>query len=416
MAGIQEERGTFNEAIAPRLAQDVGVATPWDGRGSTRFAYFANDTRFVVIAGDQEGDDTDLALAYGLTYRAGLNLTVVLPEKRAFSTMQRVPWFAANVGIEVWLHDGRSAREARILSKNDTVRALSTRLKTGQDLSEELRVAATPKYLGHRSSDVFELVEWATKHPLLDPGHRKGERSWHCMGQKVLSVKGTAGGLKVRGGIHFSADPPPAVFVKAGIALVGRELEDVKTAVESAIDVRLHGGFAKPDEHWLQALIRRDPALVGVEQPTLRELPAWRPRPAAAEPGTASQWGRGYIDLLGVDGHGDLRLIETKLAGNDDELLVMQGLDYYVWARAYDDVLRTRLGAPTASATELHYVVGDDAKGKVRVSGFTAAQALGLDPEICWRFQTVRNWFHTDGDTRQIRSELLPPGVVPESE
>jgi len=55
--------------------------------------------------------------------------------------------------------------------------------------------------------------------------------------------------------------------------------------------------------------------------------------------------GRGYIDLLGVDGHGDIRIVETKLASNTDDLLICQGLDYYIWALAYRRILIDRLGA-----------------------------------------------------------------------
>ena len=55
--------------------------------------------------------------------------------------------------------------------------------------------------------------------------------------------------------------------------------------------------------------------------------------------------GRGYIDLLGIDGHGDVRIVETKIADNRDDLLILQGLDYYVWAKAYRQVLLARLGA-----------------------------------------------------------------------
>ena len=57
------------------------------------------------------------------------------------------------------------------------------------------------------------------------------------------------------------------------------------------------------------------------------------------------EWGRGFVDLLGLDGHGDIRIVETKLATNDDELLIFQGLDYYIWAQAYRATLRDRLGA-----------------------------------------------------------------------
>jgi hypothetical protein len=46
--------------------------------------------------------------------------------------------------------------------------------------------------------------------------------------------------------------------------------------------------------------------------------------------------GRGFIDLIGVDGHGDIRVVETKLAGNLDDLLILQGCHWWVGALGDD--------------------------------------------------------------------------------
>jgi hypothetical protein len=256
---VRRERRAFSEGVAPTLAAAVGVSRRWDGQGSTRFAYFADESRFVVAAGEQEDEDSDLALAYGLTYRANRKLVLVLPEERAFSTLQRVPWLCDDARPDVWLHDGSRARPITPPTKSETVRALSTRLVPGGTLEDELTRAATPFYLGQRAADVFDLVEWATKHPDLDPGHRKGERSWHCMGQRVLSIKGTTGGLNVRAGIHFTSNPGPTAFVRAGSTLRDNHLEQVRMAVEAGIKARRAGGFTKANEHWLQAVIPTRP-------------------------------------------------------------------------------------------------------------------------------------------------------------
>ena len=60
-----------------------------------------------------------------------------------------------------------------------------------------------------------------------------------------------------------------------------------------------------------------------------------------------------------MDGHGDIRVVETKLASNPDDLLVCQGLDYYIWAQAYRQTLIGRLGVPDQAGFEIHYVIGD---------------------------------------------------------
>jgi hypothetical protein len=55
----------------------------------------------------------------------------------------------------------------------------------------------------------------------------------------------------------------------------------------------VHHRSIGPTSTGSKAVILRNPTLVGVEQPALRELPAWRPT------GEANEWGRGYIDLIG---------------------------------------------------------------------------------------------------------------------
>lgn len=57
-----------------------------------------------------------------------------------------------------------------------------------------------PRIFGGRTGCVFDLVEWATDHPQLDSGHRRGERAWHCMGQKVLSIRTTNTGVAIMAG------------------------------------------------------------------------------------------------------------------------------------------------------------------------------------------------------------------------
>lgn len=412
MKPLAGARAEFNEQIAPRLAAQVGVPHPWDGSGSRRFAYFSDKSRFAVVAGPQEGANVDLALVYGLEYRSGRRLELVLPSGYAFPTRQRSAWLTDEARPFLHEHDGNVVQECRVPTRVQTIDELSARLKPGQTLQEELRVAATPVHLGERDADVFELVEWATKHPHLDPGHRKGERVWHCMGQKVLTVKGTPGGLRVTAGIHvsgYAAAEPHSV--PSGERLLGDALARIQRAVEAGIEARLSGDYKRADEHWMQAVIRREPTLLGVEHPALRELPAWRP--VAAGPGE-SKWRRGFIDLVGVDAHGDLRVVETKLASNPDDLLMFQGIDYYIWARAYEGVLRDRLGAPKKSGIILHYVVGATREGSVHLSKYVPAQAQALSPEIPWRFQTVVNWYQPPPDTTtRIRSELLGPGEIP---
>lgn len=417
---LSAERTRFNGTVAPQLAAQVAPGAVPTRSPSKRFACFETPDALVIVSGEQEEAEAELALAYGLTLAKKRKLVLVLPPTCSFATRQRIPFLKAAAQPAVWHHDVRRGKdgpgqvvEVPALTRAAAAHALVERLKPGVSLEQDLAEAANPKHLGaRRSSAVVELVEWATKHPLLDPGHRRGERSWHCMGQKVLTMKGTTGkGLAIRAGIHYTkpGEAPIPIELAAGAALTATQVADVQQQVEQGITLRLtkDTDFHKPDEHWLQAVIRRAPEVVGVEQPALRELPAWRPS------GPDGEWGRGYVDLGGLDGSGDLRLVETKLAKNRDDMLIFQGLDYYVWAQAYAQPLRARLGAAKGAETVVHYVIGEDPlTGSSHISDYAPAQAAALD--IPWRCQVVTTWFDApQPPVAGAVSELLDPGVLP---
>jgi len=230
---VQHDRELFNLGEAAKgLASQVGVTEPWSGNGSDRFAYFADERRFVIVAGPQEGSHVDLAFAQGLEQRGSRRLVLILPKDHAFATLQRAPWFKAEARPDVYLHDGVTAHLCDLPAQDETVKRLDAKHKGSPE--NELRKAATPAHLGARSSAVYDLVEWATKEPSLDASHRRGERSWHCMGQKVLSIKGTTIGLTIPAGIHYSkpGEAPVPVTVRKGESLEPAQLAAIKRRVE----------------------------------------------------------------------------------------------------------------------------------------------------------------------------------------
>jgi hypothetical protein len=406
---------TFNGEVAPSLAEKVGDTKQITPKGwSKRFAYFLDQKdQLVIVAGDQEEEDVDLALAFGLTYRDQRPLVLVLPEHRAFPTLQRAPWLVDSAQPSIFRHDGKSVVPVALPTTDETIERLR-QVRKPLDPRGELRAAAMPLHLGDRSGEVFALVEWATKDRRLDPGHRQGERSWHYMGQRVLSIRRSRKDLNIRGGIHTTKTGEPAFDEDDDAdAPTATTAEIAIKRAEQGIKARLHGAHHRPDEHWLQAVIRRDPTLAGVEQPALREVPAWRPTAKPNEdPDQPGAWGRGFIDLVGLDGHGNLRIVETKLTKNQDELLFLQGLDYYVWACAYKEVLLERLGASKQAKIEVHYVIGDnpDTK-KVKVSRYAAAVNDALT--IPRRVQTVHDWYYGPEEQARAHSNLLPKGTLP---
>jgi hypothetical protein len=413
------ERKRFNTDVAINLHPAEFAWQPTKGFLSSRFSWYETDEDYLIVVGVQEEQDADLALAYGLKRRGKKHLHLVLPRSFSVATIQRSAFLKAETQPTVYVHDvawgavtPTELKRLKGRSQTEAVAAVVKRIPKRRTPAEDLADAANPKHLGDRSEAVADLVEWATRHKFLDPGHRRGERSWHCMGQKVLSIKGLKGkGLAIRSGIHYSdrEKAPTPLTLTSKQTLTNDELHEIKTSVEAAVAARMNKGgkFHKADEHWLQAVIRLHPELVGVEQPALRELPAWRPG------GDEESWGRGYVDLAGLDGSGDIRIVETKLAKNTDDMLIFQGLDYYIWAQAYDEAIRGRLGAAKRAPFVVHYVIGENpANQSTHVSSYAAAQAAAL--EIHWRFQVIRDWFSSDPDSVGVATaELLDKGRLP---
>lgn len=409
-----ELRAKFNELVAPTIARGLGLNEPAPSP-SRRFACFVDESRYALIAGPQEGKDAERALALGLTTCGDKKLVLVLPAEDVYPTLHRAAWLRPEACPEIWTHDSITASLQPVPGREEALGAFESALKGAESPEMELRRSATPTHLGRSWSDsLSDIVEWATKHPLLDGSHRRGQRSWQCMGNRVLSIATAESGLKIKAGIHRpeGRDDSPRTWVIAKGGPMPAS-EEVQAAVLSGLEERLTAGsqMQRFDEHWLQAVIRRSPSIVGIEHPALRELPAWRPASGASAEG--AKWSRGYLDLVGLDGHGDVRLVETKLSSNSDELLVIQGLDYYLWALAYRAGLMNWLSAPKRAELEIHYVVGDREDKSVHVSRYAEAQAKALHPDVRWRFQEIRGWRHDPGEAGETVARLLPPGELP---
>jgi len=345
---------------------------------------------FLVVAGAQEGTDVQRALATGVAHRGDRQLVIALPAGHTNATQQRSAWLIDGARPQLHEHHDGEVSPLQARTTRDTADALHDKLRPDSP-SAELAKASKPLYLGAQSDSVRQLVDWAATHPDLDSAHRRGVRSWQSNGQRVLTIQRAGNDIQVTAGIHYTSDEqaPLPVIIPAGGTMADHILTDIQDRVSTAITHRRSGEspIHRPDEHWLQAVIRRLPRLVGVEQPALREIPAWRPADSPAE------WGRGFIDLLGRDGHGNIRIIETKLASNQDELLVLQGLDYYLWATVFREVLQTQLTTDGKAHLEIHYVLGKAPGKTTSLPPVTRALALALSPQIQWHFHTVTDWY-----------------------
>jgi hypothetical protein len=188
--------------------------------------------------------------------------------------------------------------------------------------------------------------------------------------------------------------------------LPATEVQPIKDRVQQGCVERLSGAAHKADEHWLQSVLRRHPEALGLEQPVLRELPSWRPSGSLGTRQLEPR-GRGFVDLAGLDAAGNLLLVETKLGA--DDMLVLQGLDYLIWAEANRERLTTRLDAQRDIPFEIAYCVGGKQGGPPAWSRHSRAQLGALAPDLRWHVQEVTDW--TDDDPRAKRHPLRRPPV-----
>ena len=385
-------REAFNGSNAGKIAATIAPGLAEEPRPSERFACFGDSDRLLVVAGEQEARKIELALPYGLALAAGRRLMLALPEHMSTATRQRVPWLRADARPGLWLHDGHTAEPAPDRDRAETVHSLEAVLK-GRSAEEEFRQAATALHLGDRAGWVTSLVDWATRDSRLDPAHRQSERAWHHRGQKVLSMTRSREGVRVVAGIHYSDEDRAPKRPPLTGPMTEAELVEIQEAVGVAVRERSEGDDAairRDDEHLLQSVLRMFPSAVDIEQQVMREVPAWRPTD------NVKPWARGYIDLMGLDGNGDIVIAETKIEKNADPLFVLQGLDYYIWAQAYRSALVNRLGAAESARIRLNLVVGAHSAAAPRIPRYTAALARALDENVIWSAQLIRNWAEPD--------------------
>lgn len=366
-------RAAFTAGPAIELARAVrpGV-TAWSAGGrmplSKLFAWFADEDALVVVGCPLERQrDLELGLAFGLAHMGDRELILVLPAGTEEPTRRRLPWL--DVPVRIFTHEGGVVTAVPLLARAEVLALVND------------EVVTTTHRLRERTGWVERLLQWAGSTPELVPAHRPSYLAWHCHGRMVLRIKRSRGGLTVTAGVHASApgQVPWAEHVAGPVS--PEQFHRVVAAAALAVADRLGGVDTANAEHRMQerlAAMRASLSLVG----TLREFPAFRPVD-----------NRGYIDLLGLAGDGTIHVVETKIG--PDAMLVLQGLDYWVWTMAHREEVAAHLGrelglpAVTSPRVALDFVVA--AKDSTFVSPYTAAQAEALDGSIGWQFHTVED-------------------------
>lgn len=371
------------DAIAASLGVTVSPRRPSRG-WTTRAVWYETEGRLVGVLGPQEGSKVDLGLAHGLYLAGGRRLCLALPSEWAYPTLQRLPWLNAVVEVHVYAQDETTAA---LVTPESRLR--TSRLAGGPETKPEL-------HLGPLGEHVRPLLEWAAQHPDLAAAHRRDVRAWSCRGQRVLAVRSTKKRIEIISGIDAKADRAAKDDVSS--PPTARELATWQHRVEVGIQHAKQQTFGRFEEHHLQEILRRNPSALGLEAPVLREVPAWRPI------GGPKRLGRGYLDLVAMDGLGDINLVETKLAA--DEMLVLQGLDYWIWAANPDNAkwLTERLHAdPNRASPRLVYAVGGKGGKSPTLSRYAKLHLDLLHDDVSWRLALINDWL--DG-TPTV--ELLP--------
>jgi hypothetical protein len=405
-----QKRLSFREANAGQtasqadaLAEQVGVPAAsrlaLSRTRSERFVWYGDDDTLTLVVGEQEGAEVDTALAVGLAERGQRELRLVLPRGWHEPTLHRWAWLRDDLPLRVWSHvrgvASSAARPAR---------------QQSQDL-----VHGTEKpmlHVGERTSWVESLMRWAGAQPDLDASHRPDVRAWQCRGQRVLRIKPQGAGLEVIAGINWGAASPnmtPTPLLITG-PLTSSQEAVLREQVLAGCAQRLSGVAKKADEHWLQAVLRRYPRELGLEQPVLRELAAWRPSGSLGTRQTVPR-GRGFVDLAGLDGTGTVLLVETKLGG--DHMLILQGLDYLIWAEANPERLTLRLDCRADAPFEIAYCVGGKDGGLPAWSSHAGQQLKALAPDLRWHIQEVTEWTGDAARSRRGEQHTYPlPGAA----
>lgn len=367
------DRETFATTQADAIAgqADVRGTRAPNRRGWTTTAVWYEDaTTLTAVVGPHEGKSASLALAHGLHLAGTRPLHLLLPAGLEGPTLVRVPWFDHD--ITVTTHS----------SGNLTAMPLPTRAQTIQAAGGP--ASAPALHLGAAPNGIRQLADWAARHEALQPAHRADLRAWTCQGMRVLTLTRARAGVAVTAGINAKATPAHTQTWTATTRI--GDLATIKAAVEKGIAEARNNTHGPYEEHHLQELLRLQPHLLGLEHPVLREVPAFRPS-------IGPKPGRGYIDLAGLDGNGDLVLVETKLGG--DDMLVLQGLDYWIWANnpANRDWLTHRLDAdPRRAQLKLVYGVGGRMGAPPRLDKYAQAQLQTLHPSVDYRIALIDRW------------------------
>lgn len=373
-------------AGVPALAEAAGLPTaPLDPGGFPlpAWARFTADTDTVAVfvADGESWRTVEKALAYGVAHARGRLLVLVLPEPTAAepdpvrATAARSAFLGMSVSVRTHV--------AGVVAPVPPM----TRAEA-QDVVRETDLRGGVHDLQDAASKVADVTKYADAHPELVRAHRGSYLAWHCGGRMLLTVRRTRQGVLVRAGVHYSqpgpGKPAPLEVTVGDSAITPEGLAAITRSIENGVVARLAAADAGHEEHRLQGALAAGRASLGwgSGEPLMREFPALRPTGGIA-----------FIDFLRLDAEGVLHIVETKIG--DDEMLVLQGLDYWIWAQSNRAALESRFGAPITDVV-VDYVLGVPGGGaavtRPVLSSYAPAQLESLATDVRWRVHVLIGW------------------------
>ena len=352
----------------------------------------------LAVCRPKQGAGSLGLLAYGLRRLEGRQLHLVVPQQAVTAIRARAAFLTPRVHVH--------RKQAKGWADAEPPMSVMEAKEFYRQLGKPVQAAAWET--ASWEPWLRDLVDWVDSRRVERVRNRE-RHAWHYRGRQVLSVRSFAsGGYELIAGANSQtpAEEQQAPVIRrtsAGEALTAKQDEEVRSAVDRAIDRRRTGEDDRHREHLLQAAIGTDPALIGMTR-LRREFAAWRPKYAPSR-------GRAFIDFLGRDVDRIGHVIETKIG--PDAQLGIQALDHWAWADAHRAELADHIDADPTEPFALDLVLGRCSRPLLHPAAAATLQAFCR--EVNWRCHLVTDWDTIDTPHQLLspQSEALAPRELP---
>jgi hypothetical protein len=325
----------------------------------------------------------DRALAWGLAYCGDRELVLGFPasavDRHRLADGARARLWAFTVQAVMFVYDPETGDTELIVPYPKALRLERVREPRADGMSCDAALRITPPVLPAWAEGLDSISRWCQAHG-LQRADRKSYVAWHHGGRKIVQVDVRGKTLSLSVGVHakvrperFKAAASTGTFQAASKEELDALWAGLIPVAEQAIEHRSSGGDAENQEHRLQAALANQWGLA-IDQ---REFPARRP-----------YGGSGFIDLLRVNGT-SVEVVETKLGF--DERLLLQGIDYVVWAQGNADLLRDHFKLVADPKVKLRLIVGNPTTQPALLARWAGQrQHLSHDLDVEW--QEMPDW------------------------